>query len=49
MKDRERIIRILNKLNDEELRCIYIFISGYTGYTGWEEEHGHENGTVQQI
>lgn len=36
MDYRELINRILNKLEDEQIRLIYIFIKGYTGYTGWE-------------
>lgn len=31
MTDRERIDRILDKLDDEKVSDIYVFISSYTG------------------
>lgn len=34
----ERINRIMDKLDDEQLRRIYIFISTYTGYSGEAED-----------
>lgn len=39
MKYREFINRILDKLNDKELRSTYFFLQGLTGYTGLEEEN----------
>lgn len=39
MEKRELINRILDKLNNEELRSIWLFLNGATGYTGLEEEN----------
>lgn len=36
MTDRERINRILDKLDDEKVKEIYVFTSSYTGMTGDE-------------
>lgn len=38
MKYRERINKILDKQDDEELCSIWFFLNGRTGYAGLEEE-----------